>query len=192
MRIDWTYIAGFFDGEGCVTTHLNRARRGSFGTHVIISQSQERGRLLLEAIRDFMATHDIKGYVMRVNRNSSQKPCWNLVVAARPSVERMLRHLSGRVIIKKVIVEDTLRFLKAFPCTRGSVTAERNRAAMRYLNVEAIIVDRKSGMTYAALAEKYQTSPSTIQYRLKSESRRYHEEYRAKRKAEKIRLRETA
>jgi hypothetical protein len=165
MKITWEYLAGFFDGEGCVSTHQNRARSGSFGTSVTFSQSAERGRLLLVRIREFLAEHGIKSYLLQVNKNAKTE-MFNLTIMARPSVELVLSHLRGRVDIKKVVVEDTWRFLKLFPSTRGATTAERNILATMDVNLDEMRQDRAAGLSYAAIGRKHGISTSAVQWRL--------------------------
>ena len=127
MQLSWEYIAGFFDGEGCVTTHTNRSRRGLFGTQVSMAQSGVQGRALLAAIQGFLADHAIKSYLLQVNKRTAKTPMWSLVIGARPSVMAFFAHVRGRVIIKKQVVEDTWRFYTIYPSLRGPVTALRNR-----------------------------------------------------------------
>lgn len=164
MKLTWEYIAGFFDGEGCVSTHANRARRGSFGTHVSMSQSQERGRLLLLEIQAFLAGYGIKSYLLRINKRAAL-PQWNLTLAARPSVTVFLQHMLGRVAIKRIVVEDTLRFLRLFPSTRGPVTSSRNREGCEHVTRELIQTERAEGLTLQAIADKHGVSRSTIKKR---------------------------
>lgn len=130
MQLNWEYVAGFFDGEGCVSTFTNRARRGLFGTQVTFGQSGERGRVLLTEIQEFLAAHGIKAYLM-ARKPARGQLAWALVIGARPSVMIFFGYVRGRVRIKKQVVEDTWRFYTIYPSLRGPTTALRNRESKR-------------------------------------------------------------
>lgn len=193
MKMNWDYIAGFFDGEGCVST-MSFAWRPT-ATTVCIAQSGEEGRAILTAIRDFMWAVGIKSYLgSPQNMHKRTRPMHYLKISARPSVSLFLEHMLPRVSVKRVITQDTLRFFKAFPSTRGAVTTERNRSRGKFgavgLDRDQLLLDLAELGTKKAVAAKYGVSDYTIhkylnpEYRVKYDT--YRREWRARKKAELI------
>jgi len=67
--MNWDYIAGFFDGEGCITYGRSKRYR------IMISQTHKE---VLESIRDFVGV----GYVVEVaKRKSHWKDSWVFYIA---------------------------------------------------------------------------------------------------------------
>ncbi|HKS73745.1 MAG TPA: LAGLIDADG family homing endonuclease, partial [Terriglobales bacterium] len=89
-QIGWAYIAGFFDGEGCL--HAVGPSVGGKGRfRVTISQSLDVGRITLEEIASFLSEHGIRAYVL-AHRHSKrlEKPhwrqVWNLWITEQQSI----------------------------------------------------------------------------------------------------------
>lgn len=123
--LNWDYITGFFEGEGCVTTHANQARRGSVGSRVIISQAGDQGRKLLEEIQRFLSDHGIRAYLH--SRRGSRQKQWNLDICDRKGVVTFLRQVFPLLRVKKLIAQDTIRFFTVFPSIKGWYFRELNR-----------------------------------------------------------------
>lgn len=128
MRLSWEYIAGFFDGEGNVGIFQNRARRG-LGTPVItIAQSDERGRLLLSGMQEFLRERSVKSYLdVQRWKNPKHKPGFKLRICNRPGVTLFLRGVFPYLRIKKVEAQDVLRFLSIFGSIKGWYFRELNQ-----------------------------------------------------------------
>lgn len=69
MKMTWQYIAGFFDGEGCI--HKVKNRRFNYSIH--LTQTEEVGRILMNEISDFLAAQEIGCHVYdRTNKLKSK------------------------------------------------------------------------------------------------------------------------
>lgn len=192
MKLTWDYIAGFFDGEGSVSTMCFTHRQGIQGTVATLSHSGAEGLFILTQIRDFLWERGIKGYLQKPQTNGRYRPMHNLKMSSRASTEAFLKEMLPRVSVKRVIVQDTLRFFTMNPSIRGPITAERNRERGKQgavqLDVEQLKADRASGMPMKELAAKYNCNAYTIKKYLDPEYRvrydAYRKEWRAKRAAQ--------
>lgn len=112
MALSWQYIAGFFDGEGNISLPQNG---DAMTARVSLCQSRERGKVLLEAIRDYIAPY---GIVSGINRHKiytiTQKPLYRLYINGRDSVRRFLECCFPYLHIKKLEAQDNLRYMKIF------------------------------------------------------------------------------
>lgn len=114
MAIDmnWNYVAGFFDGEGsvCIPNGAHHNPR------VALYQTGERGRVVLASIQRFIYEEDrIESRLVPHERGGNRKIIWTLVVERRYEVQCFLAWILPYVRIKKVEVQDHLRYLKVFP-----------------------------------------------------------------------------
>jgi hypothetical protein len=104
-RVTWQYVAGFFDGEGCVG-----APSGRTGIKLQIAQ---KTAAVLEEIKSFL---DAQGIVCAISRNRSHPAqMYTLHIDGRAAARLMLEGLRPYVIVKKQSVEDALRQLRLFP-----------------------------------------------------------------------------
>lgn len=105
MAMNWNYIAGFFDGEGTICTTAR-------GIQWSIAQSRERGRVVLEDIRTFLAEQGIKSSVYQKKDRASM---FTLYVTDRERIKKLLLMLYPYLRIKRVEVQDCLRYMRLFP-----------------------------------------------------------------------------
>jgi intein/homing endonuclease len=120
-RMTWEYLAGFFDGEGCLqTTALRRP-------YLSVAQSQPRGRQLLEEIKQFLVEQGVTptkiasvGYTRSKRRHRTQRVrhMHYLVITRRQDVALICRGMFPYLRIKKIEAQDTLRFVTLFPLLR--------------------------------------------------------------------------
>jgi len=107
MRLSWQYIAGFFDGEGCITTSTGMT------TRIGIAQTKDRGFVLLSLIKDYIAQFGVKSSVKCKSRsNPKHAECWSLFICDTSSCVTFLEKIIPYLHIKKVYAEDRVRFLK--------------------------------------------------------------------------------
>jgi hypothetical protein len=189
MRITWEYIAGFFDGEGSVSTQNQIHRPGSYCTGVAIAQSGDEGSTVLSAIQAFLLVHGIKGYIHH-NRRGTNRPMHYYKISARPSVTLFLEAMLPRVSVKRLIVQDTLRFLKLYPSVNSAAIIERNKARGKYgavgLDPVQLRADLAELKTLKAVGEKYGVNFYTIKKYLDPEYRQRYDDYRKKWRADKV------
>src|SRR5260221_9626709 len=115
--LTWEWIAGFFDGEGCVSTCTNTGRNGTGSISASVSQSAAIGLEVLTDIKEFLGARGIKAYLtcQKHPKNPRINDNWQLRVMARTSVAPFLRGVIPYLRVKRVIADDTLRYLIAFP-----------------------------------------------------------------------------
>lgn len=124
--ITWEYLAGFFDGEGCI----NYANSGSVRTYRVrltFSQSRPRGYELLGRIKHFLELNGCKlgkihtsGYI-----RDKEKQGWQLQIVQKDSVKLILNALMPYLEIKKLEAQDALRRTKLYPSFVGKLKGEK-------------------------------------------------------------------
>lgn len=96
--MNWDYIAGFFDGEGCLTV-ANR-KRGGIKYQISISQCQKE---VLEEIKNFTKVGNVYEANHRGNRN--WKPVWKKAFSFRISKRKdilfFIENIKDRIIVKR-------------------------------------------------------------------------------------------
>lgn len=119
MALSWQYIAGFFDGEGCVRIATNKSRTGC--PQLSIHQADRRGLVLLEEIREFLSTHGIQGHMRTEARlTGAGKPMYRLYLSSRHSVSAFIAFVFPYLHIKKLESQDVVRYLRMFPIVPGN------------------------------------------------------------------------
>lgn len=190
MRVSWEYIAGFFDGEGSVSTCNFSLRPGVAATIVTVSQTGAEGFAILTLIRNFLWDREIKGYVHSQARRAPYRQMHHLKICARKSVTTFLWQMLPRVSVKRVIVQDTLRFYTLYPSLRSAVTIERNKLRGKYgalnLDVAGLRADLAAGMSRTQLAQKHGTNTYTIAKYLDSNYRQKYDAYRKAWRARRV------
>ena len=113
MRLSWQYIAGFFDGEGCITTSTGMSIR------VTIAQTGDKGLKILTLIQDYVALRGIKAKVNSKRVYSERhSPSWSLVMSETTSCIAFLQGVIPYLHVKKVLAEDKVRFLTWYATNR--------------------------------------------------------------------------
>ena len=162
-NLTWQYVAGFFDGEGHIGTHANRARRSWFGSVATFAQSGKEGAEILGEIKAFLKEHGVVAYLRcqpRSQSNTALRDMWSLKIASRPNLTTFLRFIVPHLRVKRVVAEDHLRFLAMFPSARGHQTdwVIEKRAARQPL----VWQDFNAGMSAVDVARKYGVHVATI------------------------------
>ena len=106
-RVDWAYVAGFFDGEGSAS---QASGCSSPRMQIVITQKMHAP---LEAIGAFLATH---GIVATLYGPYPSKSASKLVVSGHDDGSlKFFRGVLPYLIVKKALVEDAMRLLVIFP-----------------------------------------------------------------------------
>lgn len=95
--MDWSYIAGYFDGEGNVTIHKNRQSGGSIRRLSWYNTHLES----LEAMQSFMGC----GRITRQDKKNRKKPIYALIITRRQHLIQVLDQLAPLLIIKREAAE---------------------------------------------------------------------------------------
>lgn len=99
--MDWDYLAGFVDGEGSIILKPPRVRLYIANTN----------KTVLEEIRDFVDC----GKVYEINmKNKSEKwsKQYGWTIANHHDVLRILKGLKNRLIIKKQLCEEAIKYIE--------------------------------------------------------------------------------
>lgn len=89
MDMTWEYIAGFFDGEGCIQGYLSTPR---------VSIAQKRP-LVLQEIQKFLWEQDIRSQIFRYS--SEKKDLSQLRINAGEEVASFVENVLPFLIVKK-------------------------------------------------------------------------------------------
>jgi len=111
--MSWEYLAGFFDGEGSIRVQMGHR---ATAVHIGIHQSDERGKIVLTEIKQFLCEEGIpSGLQFQRLTPNTNKPMYRLYVynieAAKKFVEGVMPYLR----IKKLECQDIYRFVCIFP-----------------------------------------------------------------------------
>ena len=100
--ITWDYVAGFFDGEGCI--YIDKQRR----LHITFAQ---KSRVVLEKIQVFLTAEDIPSNVYVQFDKEHHGPFFHLTIGGNViSKRRFLSEIKDLVVVKRQKVEYALKF----------------------------------------------------------------------------------
>lgn len=177
--MSWQYIAGFLDGEGCISICPQSHRPNTTNLQVTINQTGLEGYSVLWEIKQFIAKHGIKSYLRSDRSASRKKPncreMWALSMMSRPHAVPFLRHVLPYLHVKKVKAQDVLRYMAIFPDRRGYHFRELNATRkaegwhrpLKPVDEAAVIADRRAGMSIEAIRLKHGVSWHILYKRLK-------------------------
>lgn len=122
--LSWEYIAGFFDGEGCVTVSGTAARgqrrRAETRVKIQITQTGQRGKDLFDEMAIWLKERGIACKFSRyVHRNPLYRVRWVLMVNSRDSQLRFIEGILPYCYIKKTELQDCLRLMKLYPADKS-------------------------------------------------------------------------
>lgn len=122
----WAYVAGFFDGEGCLHA-LGDFEAGRQGFRVTISQTQKE---VLDEIADFLNAAGVAAYVLRhkvkpkPDAKRRLKPAWNIWITERNSIRRFIDGVFPYLRVKRQRAEDYRRAVILMPVLNGATTPQ--------------------------------------------------------------------
>ncbi len=132
--MNWSYIAGFFDGEGSVS-HNGR------GFRVSIPQTSEK---VLRNIERFVGYGTI---IYNPRRKIHWKDTWIYYIARQNDVNKFLKKLRPFLIVKKKLVKDIL------PKLNGFVKQQKLKAKMFKHRKQEGKKLRAKGLTYREIGK---------------------------------------
>jgi len=131
MKLTWEYIAGFFDGEGCICFYdfkkkktykdkkgnekiyiINEHRVRTYlvqNTRIFVQMVQKENKVL-KIIGDFLVENGIKSYTYRVNKKGG---CDSLQLSHHKMVQMFLENIYPYLIVKKDKAELALEYIKS-------------------------------------------------------------------------------
>ena len=109
--MNWSYIAGFFDGEGCITWSKNQT--GKRYPYLTMSNTN---RYVLDSINRFLLEHGIRSKVYSWQSKESIVKGWKqkywLAIQDKTSIEDCIFGMIPHLIVKASKAEDTLELLE--------------------------------------------------------------------------------
>ena len=106
MKMTWEYIAGFFDGEGCITLHSNRTN----GAKVYKIQISQANVLVLERIKDFLLENRIYCRVYK-DGHWYKEHCKRLCINGYNDVLKFLENIKDKCIVKEQKANDAYNIM---------------------------------------------------------------------------------
>lgn len=133
--MNWSYIAGFFDGEGCIT-HNDK------GVRLVITQTNFK---VLEQIRKFVGF----GFIIKpTKRKMHWKDSWVYYIAKQKHIYSFLRSVLKYLVVKRQLAEKTIPKLKI------AVDNQQYRIDRRKRLVRMSRKLRSDGLTLRAIGKK--------------------------------------
>ena len=114
--MNWSYIAGFTDGEGCIG--CRQSGKWGFYYPVSLAQSGCEGLEVLREIATFLEKEGVtaKVYTRKAPLTGfSKRIQHSLYVGQRSSVEKFLRGVLPFLRVKRLKAQDALRMLTIYP-----------------------------------------------------------------------------
>ena len=151
--MNWAYIAGFFDGEGCLHA-VGSGGAGTYKFRITIAQSEEIGRPTLNEIKRFLHDRGIDCFVAAhqraiSKRNPKWKQCWNLWIKQQRSIRLFIEGVFPYLRIKKQRAEDYRRLCILQPPMWGLMNVSQIK--LRRDTLDRLIAEGKNGVQIARI-----------------------------------------
>ena len=157
---NWAYIAGFFDGEGCLhAISAGGARNGRF--RVTISQADDIVLTTLRKIAAFLNEQAIAAYVCAHRHSPGRnklhwKQLWNLWITHQASIVKFIDGVFPYLEIKRQRAEDYRRLCIMTPSLAGAQSRQAKIARHVFIDLMT------SGKTITEIAEMYKMDYSSL------------------------------
>jgi hypothetical protein len=146
MKISWQYVAGFFDGEGCIGMYPDPKYRS---TRVLVQMSQaEPQEQVLYEIQEFLSTHGISFTTRVVKPEGNRKPCHQLYTVNRVVASEFLKQVEPYLRVKLRKAKELIAWADNNPARRGA-----HKRPIKKAKVKEILEMRESGMSQREIAE---------------------------------------
>jgi len=110
----WSYMAGFFDGEGCVSVVGRAGKLDAYRTLAVQVRFAQKLKTPLERMQIFLKGFDIRSRIVTYPSNTASSLDIQGIGAYR-----VLQEMLPYLIVKKNIAQDALRLRKLFPPMQG-------------------------------------------------------------------------
>src|SRR6267154_6670087 len=129
--MDWSYAAGFIDGEGTIGLAMDaRSKLNTCLPYIGITQADKyRGFRAIHELALLMESEGIKTYVYTVDHRGRATTkgspyqrnyrTMKLTIRSYDNIIRVLRKLLPYLVVRKNPAEDMIRFLTLFPPRTG-------------------------------------------------------------------------
>jgi len=130
----WSYIAGFFDGEGSLVHNKK-------GFRIFITQTNQE---VLEKIKTFTNF----GYVIKISKRKPHwKDSWLYFIAKQEDIYQFLISTSSLLIVKKELI------LKAIPQLKDALFKQQQRKKKFYRRIKMSKKLREKGYSYRKIGK---------------------------------------
>lgn len=158
----WAYMAGFFDAEGCV---IGRNRCDGSGNRILgrvsMGQSGEAALKLFPTLRDGLARHGVRSSVVFSSpARGNEQVCYRLDIINRVESIKFMQNVLPYLYMKKVIVQDHLRYFTIFPQWNMPWNGV-------FVPDWDLLADHRAGLTLGQIAEKRGIARRNVFERLK-------------------------
>lgn len=158
--MNWSYIAGFFDGEGSLSKNGGYNDAGAISYVITIPQSESR-KIGLDKISEFLNAQGIKNVVkprQGKDRGPNFEPMFRISIWKREDLLKMFDAMLPYLTVKKILVQDVRRLYRMYPSLRGFKLFTRNVRKLTDDQVRYIRAAASAGVRHRDLAAKYQVS----------------------------------
>lgn len=131
----WSYIAGFFDGEGSIT-HNGK------GFRITIAQTNME---VLDEIKFFVGAGNI---ISVTKRHPHWKDSWVYNISTQKEIYKFLLNVLPFLIVKKALAQKTI------PLLRGVVVKQESRKEKREDLIKKTKKLREQGLTYRQIGSR--------------------------------------
>jgi len=126
--VNWSYVAGFFDGEG--TVGFTPRKGHGFRAYVSVAQTDNNGHLVLRKIQAFCLSEGVKLNLYPVRR---LKNTHVLSSFKHETVKRFLEAVNQFLIVKQVSAARALQEISEREWRVAATKEQRRKAARLYL-----------------------------------------------------------
>ena len=136
VKITWEWLAGFYDGEGCLS--LSKSESKGYIRYSPQIDLVNTNHVAMQAIVDFLKSHNISVYVnyskshAKFHRDNSRqhKQRMNIRIARMANVKLFLSHIAPHLILKQANAVLLLEFVDS-RATGYVKTSERDHEIYR-------------------------------------------------------------
>lgn len=139
--MSWQYIAGFFDGEGCI---YRATRNGKQLGHFRLTMTQTSSEVLTR-IAQFLEDKYIKTRTSMVKRNGNRSECYTLIIDNIGNILPFLNNTVPYLIVKRSKAMEAISILNDYQNLNSRDKTTRSKSALLIL--------RNNGLTYKEISK---------------------------------------
>lgn len=148
--INWDYLTGFFDADGCVTIY-NNARGYSYVNVSFFSTDID----VIERIKNFIQSHDISNKVSIQTTERKTKTMYRFTIGGVADLRKIIKYFLPRTNIdrKRMKLEEALKTLESKTALRGKLDGKQEEIRKLYWD---------DGLTVRETAKKLDSNWRTL------------------------------
>jgi len=120
--MDWSYVAGFFDGEGCVTYSRPHNNGIAYKQYPYLTFSNTNSKVLT-TIQEFLTENGIRSKLSSFSRKHRSergwKECYTLNIYDKRSVQECVYGMHPYLIVKILDVEWAMELLEGIVASQN-------------------------------------------------------------------------